>query len=151
MTTRSMGRPLAKIAGEAKLLLIGIPVAIWLVVAWKFFGQAVILGGETSGINAIRRSRMAVRGHWWRVLGDSLVFQMFALIPGPLVGALLMLFGKSTVEFANAFSSIVYAFTVPISIVGLSLVYLRYRPTGAPVLDTAVIGLPPQAAESAPA
>ena len=29
MTTRSMGRPLTKIAGEAKLLLIGIPVLIW--------------------------------------------------------------------------------------------------------------------------
>jgi multiple sugar transport system permease protein len=29
MTTRSMGRPLAKIAGEAKLLLIGIPVLLW--------------------------------------------------------------------------------------------------------------------------
>ena len=29
MTTRSMGRPLTKIAGEAKLLLIGIPVLLW--------------------------------------------------------------------------------------------------------------------------
>src|SRR5215213_9214104 len=130
------------VIGLLVILLIGIPVAIWLVVAWQFFGQAVILDGEVSGINAIRRSRMAVRGHWWRVLGDSLVFQMFALIPGPLVGALLMLFGKSTVEFANAFGSIVYAFTVPISILGLSLVYLRYRSSGAPALDTGIIGLP---------
>jgi multiple sugar transport system permease protein len=29
MTTRSLGRPLTKIAGEAKLLLIGIPVLLW--------------------------------------------------------------------------------------------------------------------------
>jgi multiple sugar transport system permease protein len=29
MTTQSIGRPLAKVAGEAKLLLIGIPVLIW--------------------------------------------------------------------------------------------------------------------------
>ncbi len=29
MTTRSMGRPLVRIAGEAKLLLIGIPVLLW--------------------------------------------------------------------------------------------------------------------------
>jgi multiple sugar transport system permease protein len=29
MTTQSLGRPIAKIAGEAKLLLIGIPVLIW--------------------------------------------------------------------------------------------------------------------------
>lgn len=29
MTTRSMGRPIARIAGEAKLLLIGIPVLLW--------------------------------------------------------------------------------------------------------------------------
>ena len=29
MTTRPMGRPIARIAGEAKLLLIGIPVLLW--------------------------------------------------------------------------------------------------------------------------
>jgi len=29
MTTQSLGRPIAKVAGEAKLLLIGIPVLIW--------------------------------------------------------------------------------------------------------------------------
>jgi hypothetical protein len=137
--------------GLLVLLLVGIPVAIWLGVSWQFFGQAIILDGETSGTTALRRSRDAVRGHWWHVLGDSAVFQAFALIPGPLVGALLMLLGKATVDFANAFSSIVYAFTVPISVIGLSFVYSRYRQLGALAPDAAVVGQPPGAAETAPA
>jgi hypothetical protein len=133
------------------IVLIGIPVAIWIGVSWQFFGQAIILDGVSSGTASLRRSRDAVRGRWWRVLLDSAVFQMFVLVPGPLVGALLMLFGKVTVDFANAFSSIVYAFTVPISIIGLSLAYLRYRRISALAPDPAPTDLPLGAAESAPA
>lgn len=133
------------------IVLIGIPVALWIGVSWQFFGQAVILDDLTSGTAALRRSRDAVRGHWWPVLLDSLVFQLFVLVPGPLVGARLMLFGKATVDFANAFSSIVYAFTVPISIIGLSLVYVRYRQLGALAPDADVLDLSPGAAEPAPA
>jgi hypothetical protein len=58
-------------------------------------------------------------------LGDSLLFQVFGLLPGPLVGALLMLLGKATVNFANTFSSVVYALTVPIAVIGLTLSYRR--------------------------
>jgi len=133
------------------VVLIGIPVAIWIGVSWQFFGQAVILDDVTSGTTALRRSREAVKGHWWQVLLDSVVFQTFVLIPGPLVGALLMLFGKATVDFANAFSSIVYAVTVPISVIGLSLVYLRYRRMAALAPAAATTDLPLGATEIAPA
>ena len=68
-----------------------------------------------------------MRGRWWHALGDSLVFQIIALLPGPFVGALLMLLGKTSVQFANVFSSVVFAITVPFSIIGLTLAYLHYR------------------------
>jgi hypothetical protein len=107
------------------LLLIGIPIAIWLSVSWQFSAQAVILDGEPTSVGALRRSRRVVRGHWLAALGDSLLFQVFGLLPGPLVGALLMLLGKATVNFANTFSSVVYALTVPIAVIGLTLSYRR--------------------------
>jgi len=115
------------VLGALVVLIIGIPIAIWLAVRWQFFGQAVILDDAGSARSALKRSREIVRGRWWPALGDSLVFQIIALLPGPFVGALLMLLGKTSVQFANVFSSVVFAITVPISIIGLTIAYLRYR------------------------
>lgn len=115
------------ILGALVLLVIGIPIAIWLAVRWQFFGQAIVLDDAPSARAALRQSRESVRGRWWHALGDSLVFQIIALLPGPFVGALLMLLGKTSVQFANAFSSVVFAITVPFSIIGLTLAYLHYR------------------------
>ncbi|HVL22607.1 MAG TPA: hypothetical protein VM450_00895 [Thermomicrobiales bacterium] len=109
------------------ILVIGIPVAIWIWVRWQFFGQAVLLGDATTAPEAVRKSGHAVTGRWWQVVGDSLVFQMFSLVPGPLVGVLLLLIGGAAVDFANTFSSIVYAITIPITIIGLTQAYQRYR------------------------
>jgi len=115
------------ILGTLVLILVGIPVAIWLAVRWQFFGQAIILDDAPSARAALRQSRESVRGRWWPALGDSLVFQIIALLPGPFIGALLMLLGKTSVQFANVFSSVVFAITVPISIIGLTLAYLHFR------------------------
>jgi hypothetical protein len=115
------------ILGALVVLIIGIPIALWLAVRWQFFGQAVILEDVRSARSALRQSRETVRGRWWHALGDSLVFQIIALLPGPFVGALLMLLGKTSVQFANVFSSVVFAVTVPISIIGLTIAYKRYR------------------------
>jgi hypothetical protein len=114
-------------AGLLCAIIIGIPIAIWLVVRWQFYGQAAVLDGSQTGRTAIARSRRAVGGRWWEAFGDSLIFQLIAIIPGPFIGALLMILGKATVDFANVFSSVVYAITVPISIIGLTFAYIRYR------------------------
>ncbi|HEY7034399.1 MAG TPA: hypothetical protein VH482_23885 [Thermomicrobiales bacterium] len=133
------------------LVILGVPVAIWLAVRWQFFGQAIILDDAPSGAQAIARSSRAVTGRWWHALGDSILWQLFALIPGPLVGALLMILGKATVEWANAFSSIVYAITVPISVIGLTFAYLRYQHRQALVQSAPAPDLPAGAPEAAPA
>jgi len=123
------------VLGALAVLIIGIPIALWLAVRWQFFGQAVILEDVRSARSALRQSRETVRGRWWQALGDSLVFQIIALLPGPFIGALLMLLGKTSVQFANAFSSVVFAITVPVSIIGLTIAYQRYR--DRPVADAA--------------
>jgi hypothetical protein len=114
------------------LLVIGIPVALWLGVRWQFFGQATLLDATPSGPEAIRRSARVVDGRWWQALADSITFQLFSLVPGPLVGMLLMLMGKAAVNFANGLSSILFAVTVPISVIGLTQAYERYRARTAP-------------------
>jgi hypothetical protein len=114
------------------LLLIGIPVALWFAVRWQFFGQATLLEDTGSAPGAIRRSGEAVSGRWWQALGDSIVFQLFSLVPGPLTGVLLMLSGKAAVNFANGLSAVLFAVTVPISVIGLTQAYERYRDRAAP-------------------
>jgi len=38
-----------------------------------------------------------------------------------------MLLGKTTVQLANSLSSVIFAITVPISVIGLTLAYERFR------------------------
>jgi hypothetical protein len=116
--------------GVASLLLItwvGLPVAIWLTVRWQFFGQAAILDDAGNGRNAIRMSAVATRGSWWQVLVHTFVFQVLAVLPGPIIGLALLFMGRTTVQFANALSSIIYAVTVPISVIGITLSYQRFK------------------------
>lgn len=109
------------------LAVISIPVAIWLSVRWQFFSQATLLGDSDSAVDPIHQSSDVVAGHWWHVLGETILFQLFSLIPGPLIGVLLLLLGRAAVDFANGLSSVLYAITIPISIIGLTLAYERYR------------------------
>lgn len=116
--------------GTASLLLLtwfGIPFAIWLTVRWQFFGQAAILDDAPNGRSAIRMSWSVTRGRWWQALGRTLVFQVLAVLPGPLIGLTLLLLGKTTVQLANAISSVIFAVTVPISVIGVTLAYQRFK------------------------
>jgi hypothetical protein len=94
-------------------------------VRWQFFGQAVIIDGASKGREALRVSTASVRGAWWRAFGGSVAFQLIGALPGPLIGLVLLIFGGSSVMFANAVSSIIYTVAVPISVIGLTLIYLR--------------------------
>jgi ABC-type spermidine/putrescine transport system permease subunit II len=55
------------------------------------------------------------------------VFQVLAVLPGPIIGLALLFMGRTTVQFANALSSIIYAVTVPISVIGITLSYQRFK------------------------
>jgi hypothetical protein len=109
------------------LVVFGIPLAIWLAVRWQFFSQAVILDDTDDPRIAVGRSAAATRGHWWQTLTQTFVFQIIAVLPGPLVGIPLMLMGRTTVQFANTLSSLLFAVTVPLSVIGLTLAYERFK------------------------
>lgn len=114
-------------AGLLAAIVVGIPLAIWLGIRWQFYGQAAILGRAATGWDTLRTSAAAVRGHWWQALKRALVFQLVAILPGPLVGVALLLGGKSSVQFANVLSSVVYAVAVPVAVIGLTLAYEEFR------------------------
>jgi hypothetical protein len=126
-------------------------VANWLGVRWWYFSQAIIFNDAPSGVSGIRSSAQAVSGRWWQALGDILVFGIFAFLPGPLVGAILMLLRKTTVEFANAFSSILFALTVPVAVVGFTMAYRLYQRRRAQVPSTAPVDVPVIGVETTPA
>ncbi len=121
------------------LLIVGLPLALFLAVRWQFFGQAVVLDHVTEPRAALRRSSQVVRGKWWRALAASFVFQLLGALPGPLVGIALLIGGGTTVQLANAVSSLVFAIAIPISVIALTLVYeqLSGRAPTRPALSIA--------------
>lgn len=113
--------------GNLLLVLIGVPLAIWLSVRWQFFSQATILDDADGSRAALGRSVTMTRGYWWQTLSHTFVFQPIAVLPGQLIGLPLMLLGKTTVQLANSLSSVIFAVTVPLSVIGFTLAYERFR------------------------
>ena len=72
------------------LTIIGIPLAIWLVVRRSLLAQVVMLDG-TASPRPLRRSAALVGGRWWRVAVFTTLVTGSGLLPGPVVGGLLLL------------------------------------------------------------
>jgi hypothetical protein len=127
--------------------IIGIPVALWLLVRWQFFAQAVILDGASSSRESIDQSSEVVKGKWWLAFGASLALQLVGALPGPVIGVVLLIFRGKSVEYANSVSSIIYAVLIPIVVIGLTIIYLELgghlRPRKAPAIAP---DLPPETA-----
>jgi hypothetical protein len=113
--------------GLLSITLLLIPIAIFFSVAWQFIAQVVTYEDQFQPFDVLRRSRQVGSRDWWYALKTSLVFQGLLWVPGPLVGALLLIFGRAGVDFANFFSGVVYALTIPLAVLGITLAYLRMR------------------------
>ncbi|MGB3304900.1 MAG: hypothetical protein WBA63_01865 [Thermomicrobiales bacterium] len=117
----------AALAGLSLLTVIGVPVAIWLVVRWQFFGQALLFNRDCSGPEALHESARLIKRRWWKSLFASLLFDLMATLPGVLVGFGLLTLGRTAVGFANGVSSVFYALLMPLSIIALTVMYLDWR------------------------
>ena len=51
------------------IIIIGIPLVFYTVVAWSFYVQAIMLEGKKGAWEPLQRSRELVKGSWWRVFG----------------------------------------------------------------------------------
>ncbi|MBX3069022.1 MAG: glycerophosphoryl diester phosphodiesterase membrane domain-containing protein [Thermomicrobiales bacterium] len=107
------------------LLWILLPVVVYLLIRWMFSFHAGIIDGYTPFNLAMKQSWAVTRGRWFRAVLGSLIFQVLAIIPGPLVGVLVMIVGGSRVGFANFLSSFVYALTIPLATIGITMLYHR--------------------------
>jgi Vacuolar protein sorting-associated protein 62 len=118
-------RALIPVAALA-ITIVGIPWAIRRAVRWGFFGQAVVLD-HARPRHALERSAAVVGHHWWRAFAIATVLLFIAVVVGPLLGVVLMIVAKRSVDFVNATSSLVYAVTIPFATIGATLFYLELK------------------------
>lgn len=120
------------------LIVIGLPVAIWLLVRWQFYNQVIIFDRNAGGVDALRESGRLVKNRWWKTLFALAIFDIIAVLPGILVGFGLLTLGRTAVGFANGISSLLYALLIPLSVVAVTLLYLDRRAERSAGLDGAV-------------
>jgi hypothetical protein len=131
---------LLKSVGLVTLIVVGlsmtvilVPVAIWLLVRWNFAAQATML--DDAGVKeSLARSSDSVRGRWWRVALVGISLFVLAAAPGVLVGLVLLIFGSASVQATNIVSSFIFMFTVPLSIIGVTVLY-RHRDLTPPMFQ----------------
>ncbi|MCJ7511120.1 MAG: glycerophosphoryl diester phosphodiesterase membrane domain-containing protein [Dehalococcoidia bacterium] len=71
------------------IVILGIPIAVYLLIRWLFFGQAIMLEDAGAG-EAFKRSGDLVAGFWWRVFGILLVIGLVSLVPVAFVSLVLL-------------------------------------------------------------
>ncbi len=111
--------------GLPLLFLVLLPLAVVLAVRLQFFNQAAILGEKKPFLGALWHSWNVTRGNFVKALFGSIGFQLMALVPGPLMGVLVLIVGGSKVSFANFLSSFIYALTIPIATIAVTMLYHR--------------------------
>jgi hypothetical protein len=119
---------------------IGIVIAIFILVRWQFYPQGVLVSGANDWSSALGYSREVVRHRWVPTLLNTIVFQAIAILPGPLIGFLLMIWLGLSPWTADLVSSLIFAVTVPLAVIGLTLFYIDerrnpYAPSPVPVSD----------------
>lgn len=113
-------------AAALSLVLIGLPVLVYLFVAWQFYTHAIMLEGK-GAVEALGRSHQLIGGSWWRVFGIMIVFTLIVLaISVPLnlfaaVGAII------SPIVSSLLSAMVGAAILPVAFITSSLLYIDLR------------------------
>jgi hypothetical protein len=128
-SVRPLLRALAVASVVISLLLSSlflVPIAIWLAVRWALVVPAVELEGLPAG-RALRRSAHLVRQEWLKVASLIVVGGALAVIAGPLIGALLILFTSTPLTLLNVVAAVVYAVAMPFVALTATYVYFDTR------------------------
>lgn len=114
---------LLAIAGVILLAVtvIGIPFAIRYLVSWTFVQQEVLFT-DRSFRDSFRNSSDLVRGHWWRTVRTMVPLLLLLTVMGPMLG-LILIFTSLPLLLVNLIGSVVYAFTIPFTTAGTTLLY----------------------------
>jgi hypothetical protein len=120
-----------------------IPVALFLLVRWSLLG--VVLGVEhRSGLSALGRSGAVTRGYWWRTATVVLGISGVALLLGPAIGALTLLFTGAAFDLVNLIAALVYVAALPFAAIVTTYLYfdLGARQEAAPAEELDADELP---------
>jgi hypothetical protein len=101
------------------ITIVGIPFAIYFMIRWAFFSQAIIIEGETS-TGATDLSARIVQGHWWRTLGILFVLGLLASLPA---GAVALIFSAAAPIAGSLASAVVGVIVVPFSAAATTLLF----------------------------
>ena len=116
----------AVVVAALQFVVLGIPIAIWLIVRWSLFAQCVVLE-DLSWRNALRRSAALVHGHWLRTAAKLVICVGVALLLGPLVGVCVLLVTPVSLAVVNLISGVVYTLTIPIAAIATTYIYFDLR------------------------
>lgn len=125
------------------ITIIGIPVAIYFVIAWLLSLHVAVIEDE-GAFASLSRSRALVKGHWWRVLGITLlvsflvsIVQIIFALPAAAVGVPVLLGQSHSIStgaqaISTLFSTAGSIVTGPIIYIAWLLLYydLRARKEG---------------------
>ncbi|TCO50256.1 hypothetical protein EV646_102330 [Kribbella antiqua] len=105
------------------LFVATIPLAVYYAVS-RAFAVPVAAAEHCRGSTALRRSRMLVRGRWWRTAVPLAIIVGLGLIAGPVAGITLLLGTDLPATLINVVSSLLFALAMPIA--SAAVVYLYF-------------------------
>jgi MFS family permease len=102
-----------------------------------FVSQAVLIeSADWREAQAI--SSRTVVGHWWRTAGTSALLGIVGTAVAPVLGIAFLVIFSPGIRYVNWFSSLLFAVTVPLSVIGMTLLYFELRqnrPAAEPVVE----------------
>ena len=101
------------------ITVVGIPFAIYFMVRWVFFTQAIAIENESSS-GATDLSSRIVQGHWWRTLGVLFVLGLLASLPA---GAVALIFSAAAPIAGSLASAVVSVIALPFSAAATTLLF----------------------------
>lgn len=133
----SSWRPLARVAVQYFVVIAALtvfvatmPLAIYYAVS-RAFAVPVVIAEQCAAGTALRRSRMLVRGGWWRTAVPLAIVSGLGLAVGPVTGITLLLGTDLSPSLVNVVSSVLFALAMPVA--AAAVVYLYFdRATAGP-------------------
>jgi len=122
-------RPLARAAVQhflvtaaLTLFLVTIPWAVYYAVS-RAFAVPIVMAERCSGRTALRRSRMLIRGRWWRTAVPLAIVVGLGLAAGPIAGITLLLATDLSPTLINLLSSLLFALAMPVASAAVAYLY----------------------------
>lgn len=112
------------------LTVVLIPVAIYLLVRWSLLGVVAGLEDDPRP-GVLRRSSALTRRSWWRTAVVAVGVTGAALLVGPLIGGLVLIFTSASFGIVNLIAAVVNVAALPFASVVLTYLYYDLVARGA--------------------